>query len=113
VGHQGGDDFVAITKPSHADAVAKYVCEGFDREVLSSLYPKEDFERGYTMQIDRRRLAETGQEILAKFPLIAISLAGVSNAKRDFADYFDCLNRAAQVKKEVKKTMTSSYMIIE
>lgn len=113
VGHQGGDDFVLITKPSHAKDIAEYICHHFDKDVVGSLYPREDFERGYTMQIDRRKLAETGTEVLAKFPLIAISLAGVSNAHKDFADYFDCMNRAVQVKKEVKKIVSSSYLIAE
>lgn len=113
VGHQGGDDFILLTSPSHAEEIAKWICHMFSTDLISSLYPKTDVQNGYTMQVDRRRLAETGQEVLAKFPFIAISLAGVSNLKRSFADYFDCMGRATSVKKEVKKVMQSSYMIQE
>jgi diguanylate cyclase (GGDEF)-like protein len=113
VGHQGGDDFVLVTRPNRAEEMAKYITEVFDSRVLKVLYPAKDFEQGYTMQIDRRRLAETGEEIMAKFPLIAISLAGVSNAKKDFADYFDCMSSAVSAKKEVKKIIESCYVIKE
>ncbi|HLD69633.1 MAG TPA: diguanylate cyclase, partial [Candidatus Omnitrophota bacterium] len=89
VGHQGGDDFVVITRPNRAVQIAEQIIHYFDKEVVPALYPKKDYEQGFTMQIDRRRLAETGEERLVEFPLISVSLAGVSNAKRDFADYFD------------------------
>jgi diguanylate cyclase (GGDEF)-like protein len=113
VGHQGGDDFLVITRPNHAKDLAEYVCQHFDSEVLTTLYRREDIEHGYIMEVDRRKFNETGEEVLAKFPLMAISLAGVSNAKRDFADYFECMATAVGVKKEVKKTVTSSYLIKE
>ena len=113
IGHQGGDDFIVLTRPSHAKAVAEYVVEHFDKELIKSVYRKEDYERGYTLDVDRRRLAETGEERIVEFPLIAISLAGVSSAKRDFADYYECMNFAVGAKKEVKKVIQSSYVIKE
>jgi len=113
IGHQGGDDFVLVTRPNRAEEMGKYITEVFDARVVKALYPAKDIEQGYTMQIDRRRLAETGEEIMAKFPLIAISLAGVSNAKKDFADYFDCMSTAVTAKKEVKKIIESCYVIKE
>lgn len=113
IGHQGGDDFVIVTRPNHAKDVAEYVIHVFDHEILKSLYRKEDYDRGYTVDIDRRRLAETGEERVTQFPLIAISLAGVSNVKKDFADYFDCMGAAVTVKKEVKKIIQSAYIIQE
>ena len=113
VGHQGGDDFVIITRPNRAAEIGMEVCKRFDSEVVSSLYSKTDLERGYTLHLDRRRQAETGEEVMRQFPLLSISLAGVSTAKRDFADYFDFFNMVSDVKKEVKKTVTSSYLIRE
>jgi diguanylate cyclase (GGDEF)-like protein len=113
IGHQGGDDFVAVLQPSKAKDFAEEVIREFDQKALKELYSKEDFERNYTLQIDRRRLAETGEEKLTQFPLIAISLAGVSNSKKDFADYFDCMSAAVSVKKDVKKIIQSSYLIKE
>ncbi|MDP3919941.1 MAG: HAMP domain-containing protein [Candidatus Omnitrophota bacterium] len=113
VGHQGGDDYVLIVQPGHAKEIAEYITKEFDAAVVKSLYSKEDYERGHTLQIDRRRLAETGEERMAEFPLLALSLAGVTNTKKDFADYFDCMSAAVKVKKEVKKAIESSYMIVE
>ncbi|MFA6600281.1 MAG: GGDEF domain-containing protein [Candidatus Omnitrophota bacterium] len=113
VGHQGGDDFVIVTRPNHAKAIAEHVCHRFDLEILPALYRKDDLDRGYILELDRRKFNETGEEVLAKFPLMAISLAGVSTAKKDFADYFECMSAAAVIKKEVKKTVKSSYLIRE
>jgi hypothetical protein len=104
---------VNITRVQKAKEVAEAVCSMFKQEVVLALYPKEDYDRGYTMQMDRRRQTETGETVMVPFPLIAISLAGVTNAKTDFADYNDCMNRVAPVKKEVKKVIESSYIIRE
>ncbi len=115
IGHQGGDDFMLIVKPAHAKELAEYLIDRFDKEIVRSVYRKEDYERGYILAVDRREMAETGAEEAkqVKFPLLAISLAGITNAKRDFADYFDCLSRSIPVKKEVKKAVQSSYIIQE
>lgn len=113
VGHQGGDDFVVITRPTRAPELGEAICKRFEAEVVPALYPKEDLQNGYTLHMDRRRFTETGEEVMTKFPLLALSLAGVSSAKNDFADYFECLAKAVEVKKEVKKDEKSSYMIVE
>ncbi len=115
IGHQGGDDFMLIVKPAHAKDLAEYIIARFDKEIVRSVYRKEDYERGYILAVDRREMAETGapEAKQVQFPLLAISLAGITNAKKDFADYFDCLSRAIPVKKEVKKTVQSSYIIQE
>ena len=109
LGHQGGDDFVIIVKPSRADAVAEMVIKKFD-ELIRSFYRKDDYERGYILEHDRRA-APGSPESMVKFPLMAISLAGVTNAKRDFTDYFDLLARAVEVKKKAKSVNGSCYFI--
>ncbi len=113
VGHQGGDDFVLITRPQRAAELAAYVCDTFKSTVVSQLYPREDFKNGYTLQLDRRRQTETGETVMVPFPLISITLAGISNAKRDFADYADCMARVAPVKKDAKKIADSNFVIQE
>ncbi len=115
IGHQGGDDFMLIVKPAHAKELAEYLIDRFDKEIVRSVYRKEDYDRGYILAVDRREMAETGAEEAkpVKFPLLAISLAGITNAERDFADYFDCLSRSIPVKKIVKKIIQSSYLIQE
>ena len=64
------------------------------------------------MEHDRRGVPGS-PESLVNFPLMAISLAGVSNVKRDFSDYFDLLARAVEVKKNVKALTESCYEIQE
>lgn len=113
VGHQGGDDFVLIVRPQRAEEIGKFVCDFFKESVVSQLYSKEDYNNGYVLQLDRRRQTETGETVMVPFPLISISLAGISNAVKDFADYADCMSRVAPVKKEVKQKTGSNYMIKE
>ena len=113
VGHQGGDDFVIITRPQKAEALAQYIIEHFDSEVVPSLYTKEEVARGYTVHDDRRFYTETGVSKTTEFPLLAISLAGVSTAKKDLADYFQCMTLATEIKKEVKKNVKSSFITKE
>jgi len=111
VGHQGGDDFILITQPSHAQELGNYACELFDHEVRAAVYRKADLDRGSTVQLDRRRMAETGEKVTRDFPLISISLAGVSNARKDFSDYFTCMAAAVEVKKEAKDKIESICLI--
>lgn len=112
LGHQGGDDFVIVTAPHRAHAVAETVIQKFEA-MLKSFYRKDDYEKGYVMESDRRSLDPNAAETLVKFPLMAISLAGISNSKRDFTDYFDLLSRAVDVKKQVKINPKSCYVIVE
>lgn len=112
LGHQGGDDFVIITTPYRAKEVAETAIHKFD-DLVRTLYRKDDYERGYIMEQDRRTIEEPSPEKLVKFPLMAVSLAGVANTKRDFTDYFDLLARAVEVKKQVKSIPQSCYLIQE
>lgn len=111
VGHQGGDDFVLMTRPQKAAELADFVCQLFEKEVKRSVYREEDLQKGFTMQVDRRSMdAGSG---LRKFPLIAISLGGISTAKKDFVDYFSCMSAVIKAKEEAKKIPESSYVIHE
>jgi len=111
VGHQGGDDFLLVLSPTHAKQVAESVIAGFTNSIVKAFYKPEDFDRGYMLGVDRRAelAGDTGKTV--QIPLMAISLAGISNTKVDFADYYDCLERAVKVKTEVKKIPGSCYII--
>ncbi|MFZ5803069.1 MAG: diguanylate cyclase domain-containing protein [Candidatus Omnitrophota bacterium] len=115
LGHQGGDDFILIVKAAHAREVAEEVIRRFDPEVLKPVYPTEDYANKYTLFVDRRRMQERGESEAptARIPLVSISLAGVSNVKRDFADMQDILRVSIDVKKSVKKKIESCYEIAE
>lgn len=110
LGHQGGDDFVIIARPSRAVAIAETGIYKFD-EIIRTLYRKDDYERGYIVQQDRR--SAEGSGTLVRFPLMALSFAGVTNTQRDFSDYFDVLARTVEVKKQVKAVPQSCYLIEE
>ncbi|MDD5218126.1 MAG: diguanylate cyclase [Candidatus Omnitrophica bacterium] len=115
VGHQGGDDFVLIVKPNHAKEIAEYVTSRFKTEVVKPIYPKEDYERGYTEHYDRRTMVETGaaEARLVKFPLLSIALGGFSNVKKDFANVGDAMRCVVELKIEAKKVVDSNYLIRE
>jgi diguanylate cyclase (GGDEF)-like protein len=70
VGHIGGDDFVILTVPEHAEAIGQSVIDGFN-DALAVLYDVEDRERGYVEVHNRRHVVE-------RFPLMSITLALVS-----------------------------------
>ena len=70
VGHIGGDDFVILTRPEHADAIGQEVIARFDASV-KALYDPEDRERGYVEVMNRRHVPE-------RFPVMTITLALVS-----------------------------------
>lgn len=113
IGHQGGDDFVVVTRPNKAEELGKKICTLFDKQVREAVYRKKDIENGYTVQLDRRREAETGEKVTRKFPLISISVAGITNTKKDISDYFASMAALTAVKKACKDIEESSWMIQE
>jgi diguanylate cyclase (GGDEF)-like protein len=94
LGHEGGDDFILLTTPEKAQEVANHICSEFDRRIRQ-LYSPEDQKRGYIVSKDRE-----GQ--IRQFPLMTISLAGVTNAHRELASYAEVTNICAEVKKWAK-----------
>ncbi|MCM8781615.1 MAG: diguanylate cyclase [Candidatus Omnitrophica bacterium] len=94
LGHEGGDDFVLITTPANVEKVTNYITEQFDSRVRN-LYKKEDIEQGFI-------IAHARDGTLQQFPIMTISLAGVSNEKRPLSSYGEITNICAEVKKKVK-----------
>lgn len=103
IGHEGGDDFILLTTPERADDLANCIISEFDKKV-SSLYDKEDLERGYI-------IAHARDGSVKQFPIMTISLAGVSNEKQDIKNYGEVTNIAAEVKKRAKKEAKSCYVL--
>jgi diguanylate cyclase (GGDEF)-like protein len=104
IGHEGGDDFILLTTPDKAQEVSDYITSEFDKRIRF-LYDKDDLERGY---IEAK--ARHGEEIL-KYPIMTISLAGVTNETRTISSYAEITNIAAEVKKKAKKTPGSCLVI--
>jgi len=81
VGHIGGDDFVALVQPAHAEAAAESICIAFDRAIR-------------TVQRDTR------------VPYCTVSIA-VVNGSRGATSYERIGERAALLKKEAKRRLGS------
>jgi diguanylate cyclase (GGDEF)-like protein len=104
VGHVGGDDFVAMTTPDRADAVARSIIERFD-QTATSLFEPDDLERGY-LKI-RRRSGE-----MMKVKSLGITLAIVTNEKGPIQH----IGRVVDVASELKrygKSMNGSVVVRE
>ncbi|MBN1405159.1 MAG: diguanylate cyclase [Candidatus Omnitrophica bacterium] len=103
VGHEGGDDFLILTRPERAKDMADYIILEFDKRVRQ-FYSKEDLEKGFIE-------AKSRQGETMKFPIMTISLAGVTNEIRPITSYGEVTNIAAEVKKKVKSMQQSCLFI--
>ena len=90
VGHIGGDDFVVLTTPDHAEDLGEEIIAEFDRQVLS-LYEPADRERGYVEVRNR-------QHQLDRFPLMGVTLALVSTDRIPVTHMGQLLDIAQELK---------------
>jgi PleD family two-component response regulator len=103
VGHVGGDDFVLVTDPGPARAVAQAAIERFDRET-PELYDPGDAASGYVEGMDRQ-----GRPV--RFPLVSLSI-GISTTERQrFAHYAEAVALATEMKTFTKRAPGSSWAI--
>ena len=103
LGHEGGDDFYLVTTPDKAEDVTKHIVSAFDKKIRD-FYSREDLELGYILEKSRQ-----GQ--LTKFPIMTISMAGVSNQTRDISSYAELTNIAVGVKTKAKETKGSIFVL--
>jgi diguanylate cyclase (GGDEF)-like protein len=92
--HIGGDDFGLLLPPEQASAAAERILRGFEAEV-PKLYSEEDRKRGGITTTDRR-----GE--VTHYPLMTVSIAGVSTAARRITSYLQLSEIAAEVKAYAK-----------
>ena len=104
IGHEGGDDFLLLTKPERCEAFGDYIIKGFDSGIVK-FYSEEDLAKGYIEANARDR------EEVIKSPIMTISLAGVSNVKKAISTYSQLTNILAEVKKLAKKEKGSKFII--
>jgi len=104
VGHIGGDDFALITEPSLVSLLCKNIVERFDREVRE-MYAPEDRERGYI-------IGETRQGDEARFPIVTISIAVVTNQSRNISNHLEIGEIAAELK-EYAKSIEGSVFVVD
>lgn len=102
VGHIGGDDFIAVTLPEHAERVASEIIARFDRDIRA-LYNQADLARGYIETRDRRGT-------LNRYPVMTISIAVISNEYRQLSNYAQIGEAAAELKRYAKSLGGSIYV---
>ncbi|MBN1129368.1 MAG: HAMP domain-containing protein [Chitinispirillaceae bacterium] len=103
IGHEGGDDFVAITDYENWELFAKSFLTTFDRGI-NQFYNSVDARNGFIESINRRGERQ-------RFPLMSISVAVVTNKTREFGSVAEMIQIAAEVKKYVKSMEGSCYAI--
>jgi diguanylate cyclase (GGDEF)-like protein len=103
VGHVGGDDFVAVVAPDHAEAVAILICEKFD-EARAEFYDPEDLDRGFVRIEDRKG-------VMQDIPLVAVSVGIATSLRRGFAHYGEAVAVATEMKQYAKRDTGSSYAV--
>lgn len=103
VGHVGGDDFVAIVRLDEADDICERILSLFDRST-AGFYNDVDKNNGYIITRNRQGFEE-------QFPLISLSIGGVSIWERRFTNIFELSAESSRVKKECKMIVGSAYMI--
>ena len=103
LGHEGGDDFFLITTPDKAEVVTQEIISQFDSQIRG-FYSQEDGKNGYILERDRR-----GE--LIKYPLMTISMAGVTNQHRPISSYGELTNIAVGVKIKAKQAKKSNFTL--
>lgn len=103
IGHEGGDDFILLTTPDKAGEIADQIIKEFEKRVRI-LYNQEDLARGYI-------IAHARDDSIKQFPIMTISLAGVTNEYRSILSYAEVTNIAAEVKKKAKSIGGSTFII--
>ena len=101
VGHVGGDDFVAITDPGHADRVAEDIISAWDQTVVE-LYDQQDLDRGHIEVPDRRKR-------MHRYDLCTLSIGIASNVERRIESHWEASEIASEMKSFAKREPRSSY----
>lgn len=103
VGHIGGDDFVLITAPENVKSVCEAIIAAFDR-AAPDFYDADDRVRGYVEGTDR-------YGVTRRFPLMSISIAVVTDARRNFSSPIEIAQVATEIKDYVKSLPGSNYLV--
>jgi diguanylate cyclase (GGDEF)-like protein len=102
IGHIGGDDFIAITKPAHASKICDGIVNDFDKKI-QTLYSDIDRKNGYITTMNR-------QGDMINYPIISISIAVVTSEHRKLVNHIQVAEIAAEVKKKTKSINGSVYL---
>lgn len=104
IGHIGGDDFVIILDNYEAEPACISIIEDFERDVLNH-YNENDIKNGYIITQNRHGITE-------KFPLISLSIVGITNKHVQFNDQYQISEQLARLKKQCKQHKGSCHYLI-
>ena len=103
IGHIGGDDFVLICAPERVSAFCQHIIKEFDA-AIPQFYDPEDRERGFIISRDRN-------DRVQQYPIMTISIAVVTNERRDITTPMQVAEVAAQLKKYAKSFPKSIFVV--
>jgi diguanylate cyclase (GGDEF)-like protein len=104
-GHVGGDDFVIISNPDVSEKMASEITLEFDR-IVPDFYKEEDKLKGCIQDSDRNGNTTS-------FSFMSLSIAIVTNEKRNLNHYAKIIDVAFEIKrylKSLKDRTGSIYM---
>jgi diguanylate cyclase (GGDEF)-like protein len=101
--HIGGDDFAIVTTAEHSRAVVDKIIAEFDAGV-PDLYSEQDRARGHIETASRRGAPE-------RYPLMTVSIGGVSTTRRRVGSYLELAEIAAEVKSYAKALEGSRFVM--
>ncbi len=102
IGHIGGDDFVIITNPAHAERIAKRIIADFDACSLQFFEEKERVQ-GYIETVGR-------DSLIHRFSFPTISIGIVTNVGKEFTHTAQINSLGAETKGLAKKFPQSKYI---
>jgi len=102
-GHIGGDDFIIITGPHHAEYISSKVINSLEKH-LPFFHGEEDFAAGCYSAVNRKGEEET-------FGLLSISIGIVNTRLTPVSSYAQLASVSTEVKKAAKKLPGSSVVI--
>ena len=102
VGHIGGDDFVYVTSPEYIRPIAMRIMETL-KVAFPTFYREDDRRRGWVVAKDRQ-----GHE--RRFPLMSVSIAGLTNRRRQFDLVAEVASVAGEMKRHAKSFKGNSYV---
>lgn len=103
IGHVGGDDFIAILSSYDADYVCTEFIKAFDAGI-KNFYSELDLKRGCVHAKNRK-----GED--DEFPIMSVSIAGVTNQNHNFENIYQLSGFASIIKKKCKFNWNSCYII--
>lgn len=104
IGHVGGDDYVIITTPDRAAAIADQLASEFDA-MVPGFYSEEDRRAGYFISEDRFGVER-------RFPLLTVSVAVVTSQSLKHPTPEAIGRECAKIKEHLKK-MTGSNVLVD